>query len=596
MKDVTDIMLAGTDNLDGIEKQKKINENGVAYAKLITKGTKKEVKMQAIFGTNRYIMSVYSVFKDVRMVAAPPFSIGKFGGNTDNYSWPRHTGDFAVLRVYAGKDNHPASYSKENVPYKPVNFLRISLDGIQENDFAMTVGFPGTTRQYIPSFAIDRIMNDENRERIAIRAEKIHIVENAIESDENLKFRYSSKLSSFGNTYLRWKGELLGASRINLVEQRRIEEQRFTKWVKEKPEREAKYGMVLEQMAELYKEVAQYNMADLYFNEAGINGSEIVPFIGKFEKLVSISSRKKPDTKALDSEAKRLLPLTNQFFNNWDYETDRQMFRNMLKRYYEKMPEKFHPEAMDRYVKLYKGDIDKLSREIFANSVFTDRRKLENFLKNQDRDISESVKSDPLYQISIGYYMINVDRIMRQRGELQQKQMSLFSVYMKGLLEMKKEASLYPDANSSLRFSYGVVKGGVVSDGLSYNYSTTLNGVMDKYTNNPENEEFNMPKKLRILLQNRDFGTYADRDGNLNVNFLTNNHTTGGNSGSPVINGKGKLIGVNFDRIWQGVASDYKYDPVSSRAIAVDIRYIMFVLDKFAPSGYVVKEILEANR
>jgi hypothetical protein len=596
MKDVTDIMLEGTEGLEGNDKQNKINENGIAYAKLVTKGTSKEVKMQAIFGSNRYIMNLYTVYKDVRMVAAPPFSIGKFGGNTDNYNWPRHTGDFAILRVYAGKDNQPANYSNDNVPFKPKRYLKISPEGAQENAFTMTIGFPGTTREYIPSFAIDRIINDENRERIAIRSEKMHIIENAIESDENLKFRYSSKLSSVGNSYLRWKGELLGVTRMNLVENKRAEEQKFTEWVKEKPEREAMYGKVLEQMEDLYKDVSLYNMADLYFNEAGINGSEIVPFIGKFEKLVATYARKKPDHKASESEAKRLLPLTAQFFNNWDYETDRKMFRDMLKRYYEKMPERFHPEAMDRYVKLYQGDIEKLSVELFANSIFTDKGKLEAFLTNQDRDIQASVKSDPLYQISIGYYMVNVDRIMRQRGELQQRQMTLFSTYMKGILEMKRENTLYPDANSTLRFSYGTVKGGDVSDGLSYRCRTTLSGVMDKFTNNPEDDEFYISKKLQGLIQKRDFGIYADKDGELYVNFLTNNHTTGGNSGSPVINGKGELIGVNFDRIWQGVASDYRYDSATSRAIAVDIRYIMFLLDRFSPSKYVLKEIQDANR
>lgn len=596
MKDVTDIMLEGTEGLEGNDKQNKINENGIAYAKLVTKGTNREVKMQAIFGSNRYIMNLYSVYKDVRMVAAPPFSIGKFGGNTDNYNWPRHTGDFAILRVYAGKDNQPANYSNENVPFKPKRYLKISLEGADENAFTMTIGFPGTTREYIPSFAIDRIINDENRERISIRSEKMHIIENAIESDENLKFRYSSKLSSVGNSYLRWKGELLGVTRMNLVADKRAEEQKFVEWVKEKPEREAMYGKVLEQMEDLYKDVSLYNMADLYFNEAGINGSEIVPFIGKFEKLVATYARKKPDHKASESEAKRLLPLTAQFFNNWDYETDRKMFRDMLKRYYEKMPERFHPEAMDRYVKLYQGDIEKLSVELFANSIFTDKGKLEAFLTNQDRDIQTSVKSDPLYQISIGYYMVNVDRIMRQRGELQQRQMTLFSTYMKGILEMKRENTLYPDANSTLRFSYGTVKGGDVSDGLSYRCRTTLSGVMDKFMNNPEEDEFYISKKLQGLIQKRDFGIYADKDGELYINFLTNNHTTGGNSGSPVINGKGELIGVNFDRIWQGVASDYRYDSATSRAIAVDIRYIMFLLDRFSPSRYVLNEIQDANR
>lgn len=596
MQDVTGIMLAGTEGLEGAAKINKINENGKAHAKLVTKGTKREVRMQAIFGSNRYIMSVYSVYSDVRMVAAPPFAIGKFGGNEDNYSWPRHTGDFAVLRVYAGKENQPANHSKDNVPYKPSKFLNISLKGAVENEFAMIAGFPGTTREYIPSFALDKIIYGENVERIAIRGEKMKIMEDAIATSENLKFRYSTRLSSAGNTYLRWKGELLGVTKMNLAEKKRAEEQQFAAWVNSDEGRKAKYGTVLKDMEELYKDVSLYNMADLYFMEAGINGSEIVPFIGKFEKLVATYSRKTPDLKAAESEAKRLIALTDQFFNNWDYETDRKMFRDMLKRYYEKMPAKFHPEAMDKYVALYEGDVEKLTRTIFENSMFTSKEKLQAFLADQNRDVVSSVKSDPLYQISIGYYMINVDRIMRQRGDLQQKQMALFDLYMKGILEMRKGETLYPDANSSFRYSFGQVTGSSASDGLTYDYRTTLEGIRDKFINNPGNEEFYVPKKLQTLLEKRDFGRYSDKTGSLTVNFLTNNHTTGGNSGSPVINGKGELIGVNFDRIWQGVASDYRYDPKVSRSVAVDVRYILFILDKYSPSRHVIDELEKANR
>ncbi|HBY01403.1 MAG TPA: hypothetical protein DEG92_02490, partial [Rikenellaceae bacterium] len=323
MQDVTDIMLAGTEGLVGVTRQSKINENGKAHAKLVTKGTKREVRMQAIFGSNRYIMSIYTVYKDIRMVAAPPFAVGKFGGNTDNYSWPRHTGDFAILRVYAGKENQPANYSKENVAFKPAKFLSISLQGAKKDEFAMIAGFPGTTREYIPSFALAKIIYGENIERIAIRAEKMRIMEDAIASNESLKFRYSTRLSSAGNTYLRWKGEVLGVTKMNLVEQKRAEEQAFARWAEADAARKVKYGRVLGEMEELYKEVSLYNMADLYFNEAGINGSEIVPFIGKFEKLAATYSRKTPDLKTAESEAKRLLPLVVQFFDNWDYETDR---------------------------------------------------------------------------------------------------------------------------------------------------------------------------------------------------------------------------------------------------------------------------------
>src|SRR3989339_8233 len=592
MEDVTERILNGTEALTGRERSAQIDENGKRLASLATKESGYEVRMQSLFGNSQYIMNVYAVYRDIRMVAAPPFAIGKFGGDKDNYSWPRHTGDFAILRVYANKDNNPASFSAKNVPYKPKHFFSISSKGVKDGDFIMIPGYPGSTRQYIPSFALEKIIYTDNAHRVAIRKDKMDILNNAINENPELKFRYTSRLSSVGNSYLRWKGEIMGVTKMDLVNKKRDEENKFIDWVKSDKDRVEKYGDILKKMEEHYKEVSKYNLAEIYFNEAGINGSEIVPFIGKFEKLAAIYSRKNQDLKAANSEASRLIGLTNQFFNNWDYEVDRKMFRNMLYRYYKEMPDMFKPESMVRYISIYNGDIELLTKEVFEKSIFTDKVKLLAFLESDDRDVANKIKNDPLYQLSIGYYMVNVDRINRQRGALQAKLLEMNNVYISGLLEMNSRERLYPDANNSQRISYGQVKGTAAIDGIVYTSSTYLEGANVKYLNNIEDSDFYMPKKIRDLLLKREFANYATKEGKLAVNFLTNAHTTSGSSGSPVLNSKGELVGLNFDRIWQGVASDYKYDDDISRSIAVDIRYILFILDKYSPSDYVIKELI----
>ncbi|GAB1475160.1 S46 family peptidase [Bacteroidota bacterium] len=591
MEDVTERMLQGTKGMNHEEKTLQIDKNGREIAKEVTKGNNLEVRMSAMFGGNQFIMSVYKVFKDIRLVAAPPISIGKFGGNSDNYSWPRHTGDFALLRVYANKENEPAPYSKSNTPYKPTYYLPVSLKGIKEGDFIFIAGFPGSTREYVPSFALERIIYGENAHKVAIRKEKMDIIKNAIEANPDLKFRYTTRLSSIGNSYLRWKGEISGVTKMNLVELKKEDEQKFRKWVQSDTGRIKLYGSVLDSMEILYKEVAEYNLADAYFNEAGINGSEIVPFIGKFEKLVAIYSSKRFDQKSADSEVKRLKGLTDQFFENWDIEIDRKIFRNLMKRYYETMPDKFKSKAMVQYINEYNGDLEKLSSDIYYSSIFSSKEKLMQFLNDEQRDIVKSIKSDPLYKISIGYYMINVERIMTQRAKLQAKLLELNNLYMMGVLEMNRGIINYPDANYTLRISYGTVKGAAVEEGVFYSPFTTLEGVNYKYLINKEDPDFYMPKKLRELYVQNDYSEFASRSGKLNVNFLTNAHTTSGNSGSPVLNSKGELIGVNFDRIWQGLSSDYRYDPNLSRSIAVDIRYILFILKKYSGSDYVLKEL-----
>lgn len=584
MEDVTEKILEGTEGLEGQERQNKINENGVALAKEAKKGTPYDVRMQAVFGDNQYIMNVYVVYRDVRMVAAPPFSVARFGVDIDNYQWPRHCADFAILRVYVKEGNKPARYSEKNVPFRPKHYYPISSAGVEEGDFVLVPGFPGTTRKYIPSFALDRIIYGERLEGLKIRAEKMNIIKAAVEENPELKYRYTTRLSSVANTYLRWKGEYSGVNRMKLVDIKAAEEAEFKEWVKADAGRTARYGGVLEEMETLYKDVARYNLASMYFQEAGLNGAELVPYIGKFEKIVAIYKRKTLNEKAADKEAERLEGLTHQFFNNWDSEIDRKILRNLIFMYYQNVPVYFHSEAMDKYIAEYNGDVDRLTAEIFASSMFTSKERVLDFLSlpAAERNISEKITSDPLYQIAIGFYQVNVDKIMRQRSQLQAKQTRLYGKYLEGYLEMHEGEALYPDANGSLRYAYGTVKGAGIQDGMRYVPFTTLAGVIDKNRSNPDVDEFRMPKKIYDLYM-EGYNPY--------VCFMTDAHTTAGNSGSPVLNARGELVGLNFDRVWQGVASDYRYDPALSRNIVLDARYILFLLEHYAPNQYVLNQI-----
>jgi len=591
MEDVTEMILEGTKDLKGREKQDLINKNGQEIAAKATKGTNHEANIQAMFGESQYIMSIYKVYKDVRMVAAPPFSLGKYGGNADNYSWPRHTLDFAILRVYANNDNQPANHSPQNVPYKPKHYLPISAEGADVDDFVMVVGFPGSTRQYIPSFALERIINGETAQKVAIAREKMIILNNSIEENPETKYRYTNRLSVVGNNYLRWKGEIMGVNRMNLVDQKREQEKAFNHWVHSDANRSRKYAGILEEMEELYKEVAIYNMANTLFLEAGINGSEIVPFIGKFEKLVAMYNRKRFNQSAANREASNLIKLSEQFFNNWNYEVDRRIFRNLTYRYYQNIDPRFVPEELESSLRKNEGDIELLSQEVFKSSIFTSKDNLIAFLENNERDVDSKIKNDELYQIAIGFYKVNVDKITRQRSSLQSRLISLQSIYIEGILEMNGENHIFPDANNSQRISYGTIIGTNAEDGLFFHPFTNTDGMYVKYLNNPDNEEFYIPRRLLHLFASKDFGRYANQDGRLAVNFLTNSHTTSGSSGSPVINARGHLVGLNFDRIWQGVASDYIYSSETSRSIAVDARFIMFVLEKYSPTTYVFDEI-----
>lgn len=590
MVDVTNELMIGTDTLSADEKTKVINERSKKITASYTKGKKLEAQVVSFMAGNQFVMSVYRIYKDVRMVAAPPMVIGKFGGDADNWAWPRHTADFSLLRVYVNKDNEPAKYSKENVPLKNNPFLKISTKGVKENDFVMLMGFPARSKLYIPSFAIEYLEKDELPAEIAIRGDKLKIINEAISANPDIKFRYTARVNSITNKYLRWKGELAGIQKMDLVSQKKAEEKELLDWINADAARKAKYGNIIEVQKKIYDDLKPYKVADTYFNEAGINGAEIIPFAGKFEKLVQMFSRKKVNEKAVAAEANRLKPLAAQFFKDWDFELDRKMYCTLLYRYYQSVDKKFISNEMTEALAVYGGDVDKYSIEAFDKSILTHKELVDSFLNKVDTVSMAVFTNDPVYKLAISYYKTYTERVANQMKRLQSEQSKYYKIYMQAYLEKNAGQIICPDANQTQRLAYGKVTGCVPADGMRYDYYTTFDGVFEKNMTNAGNEDYYVPKKLRELYKNKDFGDYAEK-GVLRTCFLTNCQTSSGNSGSPVLNAKGEIVGLNFDRTVEGVASDYCYSPQLSRSISVDIRYLLLLLDKYSPSKYVLKEM-----
>lgn len=590
MVDVTSEILAGTEGLSTNDFNNKLNENGIAIRRKYTRGTDTDAKITSFMGGNQYIMSIYRVYKDVRMVAAPPISLAKFAGDADNWRWPRHAADFAFLRVYVDKENKPAEYSKENVALKGNHFLKISAKGVNENDFVMNIGYPANTRLYIPSFAIEYMEKTELPAKINIRGEKLRIINEALKARPEIKFRYTARVNSITNNYLRWKGELNGLKRMNLKQQKLESEKELMNWINADKTRFDKYGDIIEVQREIYNKLIPLKIADIYFNETAINGAEIVPFAGKFEKLVQIYNRKNINQKAANEEIERLKPLAKQFFESWDIDVDKQMFRNMLFLYYNNVDRAFISDVMVESLRPFDGDLDKYTDYAFANSILTKPDSIQAFLAKVDSVSMNKFTADPLYKISLSYYEVYTRKVLNQTKKLEGEQAKYYNLYMDAIATMNANKLLAPDANRTQRLSYGKVSRAKPSDGLLYDFFTTMDGIFEKRAENPGNPDYSIPKKIGELYDNADFGEYA-KNGKMPVCFLSNLHTSSASSGSPVLNAKGELVGLNFDRIAEGVASDYKFLPELSRNIVVDIRYVLFLLEKYSLSQHLLNEI-----
>lgn len=587
MEDVTDQVFKGVnDSMDAAKRDKIINANILEIRKKAVEGTGYSASVRPFYMGNQYFLFVNETYRDVRLVGAPPSAIGKFGGETDNWIWPRHTGDFSLFRIYADKNNKPADYSKDNVPYKPVYHFPISLKGEKEGDFTMVFGYPGSTSEYVPSYHIDMVKNYINPKMIAIRTKKIEIMEAAMATDPLIRIQYSAKKSGIANSWKKWIGEIQGLDKMNTIGKKQEFEAKFMKWVAEDNARITKYGNIIPMYKELYTGLRNYSLVNSYTNEV-MSGAEAVSFARSLRSLADLYEKNSSED-AIKTAKTNILVASKEFFKDYNKVTDKKLFVTVMTMYGENLDPEWQAPEYIKLKNMCKSNFQSVVNKLYNQTVFADEAKYNAFVTGFNKSSVSKLKKDPFYLLAIdaGEFIANNVRgeLTRINGEIQK----LNKIYMSAQMEFDKEKMFYPDANSTLRVTYGQVKGYKSKDAVYFTHYTTLKGIMEK--NNPDIYDYDVPDKLKDLYQKRDFGRYT-QDGEVPVCFIADNHTTGGNSGSPVINAEGHLIGVNFDRAWEGVASDMAFNPEQSRNISLDIRYALFLIDKFAGAGYLLKEM-----
>jgi len=581
IEDVTKKVLADTQNLsDETLREAQIQRNIASLVRNSPKESWQENRIRAFYEGNQYILFVVETFKDVRLVGAPPSSIGKFGSDTDNWVWPRHTGDFSLFRVYADKNNRPAEYSKDNVPYRPKHFFPISLKGVKAGDFTMVFGYPGRTEEYLPAVAVEQIVNVLNPAKIGIRDVILKTQDGFMRANNEIKIKYASKYASVANYWKKWIGETQGLKKSNAVAIKRAQEQKFIKEV-EKRGKTAEYGHILPEFAEKYAKIQDYALAaDLYWELAQRN----IDLIANGYKILQLrNALREKGSQSFADRKKNLLNNFETVFKNYDINVDKAVFEQAINYYAKTMPKALLSPNLHQF------DAHALADKLYKESFLASKAEMDKVLNLPDDAFEKRLKNDVGVQFVDQIIAHFYETVMPTYQNLGSEIAALQRTYMKAILEFSKpQDRIFPDANSTLRVTYGKVTGYSPSDAVTYDYITYLDGVMEKYV--PNDYEFDVPAKLRELYEKKDYGIYGV-NGKMPVCFIATNHTTGGNSGSPAIDAQGNLIGLNFDRVWEGTMSDIHYDPKICRNIMVDMRYVLFIIDKYAGAGYLLNEM-----
>ena len=580
IEDVTTLVLDGTASMSNeAEKQKKIQENITALSSSLPKESWQENKIRTFYEGNQYMLFVTETFTDVRLVGAPPSSIGKFGSDTDNWVWPRHTGDFSLFRIYADKNNRPAAYSKDNVPYTPKHFLPISLDGVAEDDFTLVFGYPGKTSEYLPSVAIEQIVNELNPAKIEIRDKALKVADGFMRKDNAIKIQYASKYASIANYWKKWIGETQGLKKSNAVAVKRETEKAFQQKIV-KAGKEKEYGTLLADFDKNYAEIAPYAVSREYFTEVVLRNTELLSTGYKLYQLEQVFKAK--GEQSFTDRKNNLITSLADFYKNFNATVDEKVFEQLIELYATKSPKQFLPQS------LAKVNAKNLASEIYTKSKLQNYAGLKQLLSGDTRTVLTNLNNDPGFLFVKELADKYSKEVAPKYDEINLAITALQRTYMKAQLELNTESRIFPDANSTLRVTYGKVKGYEPKDATVYTPITYLDGVMEKYI--PGDYEFDVPKKLVDLYNTKDYGPYGV-NGKMPVCFIGTNHTTGGNSGSPAIDAQGNLVGLNFDRVWEGTMSDLYYDPSICRNIMVDVRYILFIMDKYAGATNLISEL-----
>ncbi len=568
MEDVTDKVLKGyEDSMTEEERQALVKKNSQKLIdEAVSGGKGLEASVEPLFYGNKYYMFVYRTYTDVRLVGAPPSSIGKFGGDTDNWMWPRHTGDFSIFRIYADKDNNPAPYSEDNVPYRPKKYFHIAAGGVGEGEFTFVYGFPGSTREYIMSEGVRYISDISNPFKIALRTMRLDIQKKYMDEDQAVRIQYSSKNAGVANAWKKWQGEMKGIVRLGTVAKKQEFESRFMDWAEG-----TEYEGIVPALDSLYKELEPYMYALDYYNESA-RTIELVQFAQRASALVSAGK---------DSA---LGAVTDAFFKDYYLPIDKEIFVAVMNSYRENVPADFRPPYFDSTLAVYGGSVEKWADALFSTSVFCDRKAVEAL----GADDTLALENDPAVEFGREFSSWIGENIRPAVNRLNMEINLLNRDYMRGQMEFQPDKVFYPDANLTLRVAYGHIKGYSPSDGVYYMPFSTIEGIMEK--DNPEIFDYNIPQKFRDVVATGDYGRWGE-DGSVPVCFIATNHTSGGNSGSPVIDSRGRLIGINFDRVWEGTMSDIEFDPDFCRNISLDIRYVLFIIDKIGNADHLIEEM-----
>ncbi len=589
MKDVTSQVEKGLNPAMSIkDRAEAIKKASADIVRDAVKGTHYEGEVRPFYYGNQFILIVMEVFKDVRLVGAPPSAIGKFGGDTDNWMWPRHTGDFSVFRIYANKDNKPAEYSKENQPYRPAKFFEISLDGVSEGDFTMVYGFPAQTEQFLPSVAIRHLQENIYPISIAVRDKELEIINNAMGSSQALRIMYAARQAGVANGWKKLKGVIPGLERYDVAKIKTEEEQMRLGAFRIFPLGMNEYIGVMDAYNKVYGEMKPYDIWTTAFNECFWK-QPFFRFLFKAYRLPELNANNAKDKENIDKTLEDLVKSVPGSYRGIDMATEISLMAAMLKEFGQYVPQEQLPPTLAAAHKRIGNDYNDYVNRLFAKSVFGDSAKALTFFSNWNATSLKKLRKDPLFGLMreiVDYYRSNTLPKMQSYSATLD---SLHRLQMRAIMNFSDPEMIYPDANSTLRITYGQVMGAFPADGIRYRHYTTIDGILQK--EDPDIEDYAVPARLKELASQENYGPYAE-NGTLPVAFIATNHTTGGNSGSPVLDANGRLIGINFDRAWEGTMSDLHFEPAICRNISIDIRYLLFIIDKYAGAGHLLNEMV----
>ncbi len=586
IEDVSDQMKKAAKDLRGEAREAALATMARNLERNAVEGTHYKAEVKPFFYGNAHYMIVTETFLDVRMVGAPPSSIGKFGGDTDNWMWPRHTGDFALFRIYAGPDNKPAPYSEDNVPYRPKYSLPISMDGLKDGDFTMVFGFPGFTEQYLTSHAVEYVVEVQNPARIAMREAALGVIDAAMAANDKTRIQYASKQSRISNAYKKWIGQSMGLERFDAIDKKLAQEARFIEKARTTKGYEGLSQLPTE-FADLYERMLPYRLSRDYLIEFYYYGPEVLRYAANYRKLVELrDSLEKAGT--WEDEVAKLEKSLDGFFKNFNAEVDRGVMAAQMDLFLNGAPEMLHSATLKNLAAKHRGKETSPADELASKSVFYEESKLRGLLQKSPKKVAKTISSDPIFKISTELLNAYGSVVQPKYAELNDELDAMMQRYVQATMDLFPDKTYWPDANSTIRLTFGKMEGTEPQDGLIYKPYTTLDGVVQKYI--PGDRDFDVPERLLELHANRDYGPYAT-DGEMRVCFIGSNHTTGGNSGSPALNARGELVGLNFDRTWESTMSDIMFNGEICRNIMVDAKYILFIIDKFAGAGHLIDEM-----